>query len=214
VTIVRSSRIRARRTASPESKSDPPYYRARYYDPQIGRFISEDPIGVRGGINFYVYAANSPVDFVDPLGLAPTCVMTASGLVCQNPDPVKDRVDSLQALFPSAKKTGDTTLIITMSCERVKETLINGGYHTGSFFSTGNWVSQNPFLFSNPINHRGGSEFRDRFGFHLRMKRPTCDKECQTDQFHIDSANPLYDPWGHFVNDFIPAIGNKIKSLF
>ena len=28
------------------------YYRARYYDPKIGRFISEDPIGFRGGVNF------------------------------------------------------------------------------------------------------------------------------------------------------------------
>ena len=31
------------------------YYRARYYDPAIGRFISEDPIGFGGGTNFYAY---------------------------------------------------------------------------------------------------------------------------------------------------------------
>ncbi len=45
------------------------YYRARYYDPQIGRFISEDPIGFWGGIDFYSYVGNGPVNFVDPLGL-------------------------------------------------------------------------------------------------------------------------------------------------
>ena len=45
------------------------YYRARYYDPQIGRFISQDPIGFRGSINFYGYAFNEPTTRIDPLGL-------------------------------------------------------------------------------------------------------------------------------------------------
>lgn len=44
------------------------YYRARYYDPAIGRFLSEDPIGFRGGNNFYAYVENDPLNFVDPLG--------------------------------------------------------------------------------------------------------------------------------------------------
>jgi RHS repeat-associated protein len=45
------------------------YYRARYYDPKIGRFISEDPIGFGGGINFYAYAYNRPTTLIDPFGL-------------------------------------------------------------------------------------------------------------------------------------------------
>ncbi len=44
------------------------YYRARYYDPTVGRFISEDPIGFGGGINFYAYVRNDPVILTDPLG--------------------------------------------------------------------------------------------------------------------------------------------------
>ncbi|SIT16308.1 RHS repeat-associated core domain-containing protein [Achromobacter sp. MFA1 R4] len=44
------------------------YNRHRYYDPQIGRFISKDPIGFAGGLNVYRYADN-PVGWVDPLGL-------------------------------------------------------------------------------------------------------------------------------------------------
>ncbi|MBI5025152.1 MAG: hypothetical protein HZC12_00170, partial [Nitrospirae bacterium] len=48
------------------------YYRARYYDPKIGKFISEDPIGLAGGLNLYVYVGNSSVNFFDPLGLDPT----------------------------------------------------------------------------------------------------------------------------------------------
>ena len=45
------------------------YYRARYYDPQIGRFISEDPITFGGGVNFYAYVRNNPIINVDPSGL-------------------------------------------------------------------------------------------------------------------------------------------------
>ena len=44
------------------------YLRARYYDPGLGRFISEDPI--KDGVNWYVYCGGNPVNFVDPLGLA------------------------------------------------------------------------------------------------------------------------------------------------
>ena len=46
------------------------YMRARYYDPQVGRFISEDPLGFGGGdLNLYVYASNSPIMLIDPWGL-------------------------------------------------------------------------------------------------------------------------------------------------
>jgi RHS repeat-associated protein len=44
-------------------------YRFRYYDPSIGRFLSEDPIGFNGGNDFYPYADGNPVSNVDPLGL-------------------------------------------------------------------------------------------------------------------------------------------------
>jgi RHS repeat-associated protein len=47
------------------------YYRARYYDPKVGRFISEDPIGFLGGDNFFAYVGNRPGGTRDPLGLLP-----------------------------------------------------------------------------------------------------------------------------------------------
>jgi len=52
------------------------YYRARYFDPQIGRFVSEDPIRFAGGENFYAYLDNEPTLFDDPLGLL-KCIGTA-----------------------------------------------------------------------------------------------------------------------------------------
>lgn len=46
------------------------YYRARYYSPELQRFISEDPIALGSGdINFYVYVKNQPINLTDSLGL-------------------------------------------------------------------------------------------------------------------------------------------------
>ncbi|HDS1235307.1 TPA: RHS domain-containing protein [Pluralibacter gergoviae] len=41
----------------------------RYYDPEVGRFTVQDPIGLEGGLNFYSYAPN-PLGWIDPLGLS------------------------------------------------------------------------------------------------------------------------------------------------
>lgn len=46
------------------------YYRARYYSPELQRFVTEDPIRFKGGdVNFYAYVKNNPVNWVDPSGL-------------------------------------------------------------------------------------------------------------------------------------------------
>ncbi len=45
------------------------FMRARYYNPLLSRFISQDPLGLGGGqVNFFAYVGNSPMNFVDPTG--------------------------------------------------------------------------------------------------------------------------------------------------
>ena len=45
------------------------YFRARWYDPVTGRWLSNDPIGISGGLNQYVFCSDNPVNFRDPFGL-------------------------------------------------------------------------------------------------------------------------------------------------
>jgi len=47
-------------------------FRARWYDPITGRWLSKDPIGISGGLNQYAFANNNPVNFRDPFGLYQT----------------------------------------------------------------------------------------------------------------------------------------------
>jgi RHS repeat-associated protein len=53
------------------------FYCARYYNPMLSRFLSEDPIGFDGGVNLYGYVSQSPVNAVDPSGRQEATVIGA-----------------------------------------------------------------------------------------------------------------------------------------
>ncbi|WP_433712794.1 RHS repeat-associated core domain-containing protein, partial [Escherichia marmotae] len=81
----------------------------RYYDPDVGRFIVTDPIGLKGGLNLYQYAPN-PLSYIDPLGLKP-CAPTGefdritTGKVYRVIRPDEDPLSGLFSLNPNNIKT-------------------------------------------------------------------------------------------------------------
>ena len=84
------------------------YLRARYLDPRLGRFLSEDPIAFFGGINFYRYVNNNPVNLRDPFGLAPEekqcCASEEEPEIRRSMEKINRRLDNLKkngtALLP------------------------------------------------------------------------------------------------------------------
>jgi len=58
------------------------YNRHRYYDPDMARYLTQDPIGLLGGINIYAYAPN-PVGWLDPLGLSGNSAQRRTPIVLQ-----------------------------------------------------------------------------------------------------------------------------------
>jgi RHS repeat-associated protein len=66
-----------------DSESRLYYYRARYYDPETGRFLSVDPIGFVAGVNLFVYVENNPINFKDPLGWQKIGIRTSPKWNCE-----------------------------------------------------------------------------------------------------------------------------------
>ncbi|MGA6062597.1 RHS repeat domain-containing protein, partial [Escherichia coli] len=97
----------------------------RYYDPDVGRFMVTDPIGLRGGLNLYQYGPN-PLGWVDPLGLQRLCAFgNKSG-----PKGIRERdlTPNEHGLLPSqAGKVRPQGKSVTRT---PKESGLQGHYHT------------------------------------------------------------------------------------
>jgi RHS repeat-associated protein len=62
------------------------YLRARYYDPQLGRFLSEDPAGIAGGLDLYTFVGDDPVNRTDPSGLGGECAYNEKPVTIDLPE--------------------------------------------------------------------------------------------------------------------------------
>ena len=83
------------------------YYKARVYEPELGRFLQIDPIGTEGGPNLYAYVLNDPVNFTDSLGLqiivtacrSPSATLVGndkSGYTCVFPEDLEQQPEIAQ----------------------------------------------------------------------------------------------------------------------
>ncbi|NWE66738.1 RHS domain-containing protein, partial [Pseudomonas tolaasii] len=79
------------------------YNRHRYYNPDLGRYLTPDPVKLAGGINAYRYVPN-PTGWVDPLGLSANCPPKGrKNLECDRPEELYAPEVSRNGAFKQAK---------------------------------------------------------------------------------------------------------------
>ena len=103
------------------------YNRARYYDPTLGRFISEDPIGLAAGVNVYVYVDDNPISGIDPYGLqsCETTILTSipEDVYYANPEAARAYADKVCS--------GSRDITIWGSSSPISFTFGGGGGYSG-----------------------------------------------------------------------------------
>jgi RHS repeat-associated protein len=119
------------------------YYRSRYYDCVVGRFLSEDAIGFKAGdANLYRYVGNSPVNAIDPFGRASpeltTLIMVACGSqrggACDQYPPAQDYLSAFRNAEMEFEKIVDKSTIMLVPNPKldfyIKARLKGGGNAT------------------------------------------------------------------------------------
>jgi len=94
------------------------YYRARYYDARIGRFLQEDSIKIIRSLNLFVYVDNNPINFTDPEGLQsitplPFPIFVPSPIILPPPTPIIDQPSpmiTIEPLSPRCEKIRDVCI--------------------------------------------------------------------------------------------------------
>jgi RHS repeat-associated protein len=138
------------------------YNTLRYYDPDIGRFISPDPIGLGGGLNLGSYAPN-PISWIDPWGLAPSIYLDFSGhwaLFPAGPGEFNEVIIKLQG-----SRQRDFTLAFEQSNIPKSRTLLYTWHHADFDKATGRARMQLVLKSEHSaIPHKGSvSDFQTKF---------------------------------------------------
>jgi RHS repeat-associated protein len=83
------------------------FYRARYFNSVLGRFINEDPLGFAGsGPNFYAYVFNNPTNLVDPFGLDAGTLVLGGGRILAGTEIGGDVIGGAVAVGEAAPAVG------------------------------------------------------------------------------------------------------------
>jgi RHS repeat-associated protein len=110
------------------------YYRARYYDPTTGRFLSEDPARFSAGVDFYTYVGNSPPNFSDPSGLCP----------------VPNKPTFTKRYLPQNAQT----------CSAILQFYAPPGFDLNAIVAAGKAGGLNPFTALAAVGHNGTFDFQ------------------------------------------------------
>jgi RHS repeat-associated protein len=160
------------------------YYRARYYDANPGRFISEDPLGWDVGPNYYAYVDNSPLVLDDPSGQAP-CKIEAK---CRGNRTLPLRIIRIGTLGILNLKH----CYIGVTDSNGVVSTISAGPQPGDFHKMGSWPM--PLHTNDPKNpNPEENNFNKDRDLKLRCSDPGDD--CQ-------KAKCLTDVGGAFANTF------------
>ena len=91
------------------------YNRFRYFDPEVGGYVSQDPIGLAGGLQLYGYV-NDPLRWIDPWGLEPTGTYTvdfSDGTRYHGKGPASRMNASAKRELAAIHAAGDTSVTVT-----------------------------------------------------------------------------------------------------
>jgi RHS repeat-associated protein len=179
------------------------YYRHRYYDADTGRFLGEDPIQFRGGIDFYRYSLNSPIGFKDPFGLTATCyyAQTTGHLVCYDDD-TGDQIVNVTGYSGGGEGTVPGSVNNPASeCDKNTGTIPWGVYTIGQ--DDGNIAGGN----SLPLTPLPGSQHcpKPRTGLYIHA-----DNSCQCQSASKGCIVTPYGPKGKNAREAIDDAGGGI----
>lgn len=164
------------------------YYRARYYDPQMRRFLSEDPIGLRGGdTNLYRYVGNNPVHMTDPSGEVVWFAVPVIWGAIEIGLAIYDAYDTADTLMDPCKSAGE-------------KWLAGGLFVAGALLPGGGYTAADDIITSKPVKE-GIYEFMDTSGKKYVGQSNDIPRRLQE---HVDSGK--LDPNANV--DFTPMPGS------
>ncbi len=105
------------------------FFRERWYDPVVGRWVSEDPVGLAGGLNLYEFCGGDPVNDRDPFGLARIGVRGCGGLtLLRHWWQLESTIHGHGRPLSSTWDHTTSTFSLRMACRRVMWAILKRGF--------------------------------------------------------------------------------------